>query len=480
MLRMKWITPVFAIAAVLLVATQATAQGYADETAAAEGYYEQAVEMYDAAHPQDPADSLYRAARERLNRNAYREAARMFQQVYDGYPRSSYAAQSVYYQAFSLYRLGGTSDLRAARTALRHLEHEYSDAEGAYHEAQQLMARVQGELAQRGDEEAAREVSRRAHELDEWREYTDRQQRESDEEDRCSQEDEIRMAALNGLLNMDPESAKPILRRVLERTDDCPEIRMQALMVLSQQATEEELPIMLHVAQNDPSRDVRAQAVMWMMNIPGDAALGALQEILLESNDEEIQQAAMMALAQHKDERAQQALREFALRDDVEPELRAQAIMWVGHQGTPESKQFLREVYESTDDREVKEGIFMTLATQYGQEDPETARWMMGIALDESEDREIRQQAMFWAAQAGVPASELADLYGSVDDREMKEAILFSLIQSDDENTVDVLLRIAREEEDPELRANLVFWLSQKDDPRVREFLMEIIEGGGS
>ena len=62
----------------------------------------------------------------------------------------------------------------------------------------------------------------------------------------------------------------------------------------------------------------------------------------------------------------------------------------------------------------------------------------------------------------------------------MKEAILFSLIQSDDENTVDVLLRIAREEEDPELRANLVFWLSQKDDPRVREFLMEIIEGGGS
>jgi HEAT repeat protein len=254
---------------------------------------------------------------------------------------------------------------------------------------------------------------------------------------------------------------------------------MHALMVLSQHASEEELPTMLHVAQNDPSRDVRAQAVMWMMNIPGDAAIGALQEILLESDDQEIQQAAMMALAQHRDERAQQALRDYALRDDVEPELRAQAIMWVGHHGTPESKAFLREVYESTEDREIKEGIFMTLATQYGHEDSETAQWMIGIALDENEDREIRQQAMFWAAQAGVPAAQLAELYDTVEDREMKEAILFSLIQSDDEGTVDVLLRIAREEEDPELRANVVFWLSQKDDERVKEFLIELIEGGG-
>jgi HEAT repeat protein len=476
---MRLITPVFAIAAVVLLAQQAMPQGYVNEMAAAEGYYEQAGAIYDAAHPQDPADSLYRAARERLNRNAYREAARMFQQLYDSYPRSSYAAQSVYYQAFSLYRMGGTSDLRAARAALRYMESEYSDAEGAYREAQQLLARVQAELAQRGDEEAARDVSRRARELDEERAYAERRQRELDEENSCSSEDELRMAALNGLINMDPESAKPILRRVLERTDDCAEIRMHALMVLSQHASEEELPTMLHVAQNDPSRDVRAQAVMWMMNIPGDAAIGALQEILLESDDQEIQQAAMMALAQHRDERAQQALRDYALRDDVEPELRAQAIMWVGHHGTPESKAFLREVYESTEDREIKEGIFMTLATQYGHEDSETAQWMIGIALDENEDREIRQQAMFWAAQAGVPAAQLAELYDTVEDREMKEAILFSLIQSDDEGTVDVLLRIAREEEDPELRANVVFWLSQKDDERVKEFLIELIEGGG-
>jgi HEAT repeat protein len=475
MRKMKSITSAFAIAAVAVAAGQAMAQEVTYVTTTAESQYEQAVAMYDAAFPQDPADSLYRAARERLNWNAYRDAARLFREVYNRYPRSSYAAQAYYYQAFALYRMGTQADLRAAQDALRVLRKDYAEAEVTHYEAEQLLARVQSRLAELGDEDAARAVYDRAVELEE---DTDREWQD-EEWDRCSQEDEVRMAALHGLINMDPEQAKPILRKVLERTDECPEIRTQALMILSQSSSEEDLPIFLHVAQNDPNRDVRAQAVMWIMNIPGDASIRALEEILMGSDDYDIQGAALMALAQHRDERATQTLREFALREDVSMELRAQAIMWVGYDGTEESKQFLREIYESTEDREIKEGIFMTLATQYGHDDPETARWMMGIAMDENENSEIRQQAMYWAAQSGLPVSELADLYESVEDRQMKEAIWFALVQRHDEDVVDVLLRMAREEEDPELRANMIYWLAQKDDPRVKEFLMEIIEGGG-
>jgi HEAT repeat protein len=473
MLKTKLMVPLCGLAVVGLATATAMAQGIADETAVARAEYVRAAHaVYEAAYPQDPADSLYRAARERLNRNAYRDAARMFREVYARYPRSSYTAQSLYYEAFSLYRLGQTSDLRAARDALRTLQRDYAEAEVAYAEAEQLMARVQAQLAERGDEAAARELTLRARELEEARGIG--------QGERCSEEDEIRMAALNGLLNMDPEQAKPMLRRVVERTDGCAEMRMQALMVLSQQATEEDLPTFLKVAREDPNPDVRAQAVMWMMGIPGDAALNALQEILETSDDPDMQNAALMGLAQSRNPEAKQALRNYALRDDAPVELRAQAIMWVGHDGSPESKRFLRDVYESSEDPEVKEGIFMTLATQYGHEDEETARWMLSVALDEDESPEVRHQAMFWAAQSGLPPSELVTLYESVDDPELKQAIVFSLIQNQDEGVVDALLKIARQETDPELRANLVFWLSQKDDPRVKAFLIEIIEGGGS
>ena len=32
---------------------------------------------------------------------------------------------------------------------------------------------------------------------------------------------------------------------------------------------------------------------------------------------------------------------------------------------------------------------------------------------------------------------------------------------------------------DPELRQRAIFWLGESDDPRVPEFLMEILRGGG-
>ena len=59
----------------------------------------------------------------------------------------------------------------------------------------------------------------------------------------------------------------------------------------------------------------------------------------------------------------------------------------------------------------------------------------------------------------------------------LKEQIIFALAQQGSDAAVDKLLEIAREEKDSELRKKAIFWLSQSDDPRVAEFLLEIIEG---
>jgi len=76
----------------------------------------------------DPADSLYRAARERLNRRDYREAADLFAAISDRFPRSGYAGDALYWQAFALYRLGADGDLHAALDALRRQQKKYSGA----------------------------------------------------------------------------------------------------------------------------------------------------------------------------------------------------------------------------------------------------------------------------------------------------------------------------------------------------------------
>jgi len=66
----------------------------------------------------DPADSLYRAAREALNRGDFRVAARTFAQISEKYPTSTYAADALYWEAYSHYSIGEPGELRAALRAL--------------------------------------------------------------------------------------------------------------------------------------------------------------------------------------------------------------------------------------------------------------------------------------------------------------------------------------------------------------------------
>src|SRR5512147_2424120 len=66
----------------------------------------------------DPADSLYKAARAALNASNYRNAAELFRRIRDEQPKSRYVADSYYWEAFARYRSGGSDDLREARRLL--------------------------------------------------------------------------------------------------------------------------------------------------------------------------------------------------------------------------------------------------------------------------------------------------------------------------------------------------------------------------
>src|SRR6478672_5613753 len=101
----------------------------------------------------DPADSLYRLAREAMSRGDYKRAAEIFHRIPERYPQSAYAGQAMYYEAYSLYRSGGDDDLSAARDRLTELKGR--DAKVWKNDGAVLLTRVCGELAKRGDEACA-------------------------------------------------------------------------------------------------------------------------------------------------------------------------------------------------------------------------------------------------------------------------------------------------------------------------------------
>lgn len=421
----------------------------------------------------DPADSLYRLAREAMSRGDYKRAAEIFHRIPERYPQSAYAGQALYFEAYSLYRVGGDDELATARDRLKLLKQRYPAV--AKKDGDPLLTRVCGELAKRGDEPCAASIGTIAEgDSDvtggETRTIPGSQGRNCSPD--ADEDSDDRIAALNALLQMDAERAMPILQKVLARRDPCSvALRRKAVFLVSQKRTDQTANILMSVARSDPDQETREQAVFWLSQVPGST--GLLEEILKGNGDENIKEKALFSLSQQNEPKAQQILRDFAARENENSDLREKAIFWLGQRRSTENTQFLRNLYSRLTNEDLKEKILFSLSQQKGAGNEQ---WLMDIALNPKEDIELRKKALFWAGQSGVAISEISKLYDRMADTEMREQIIFVLSQrQSDRAAMDKLFDIAKNEKDAELRKKAIFWLGQSRDPRVQQFLMDLI-----
>jgi HEAT repeat protein len=431
----------------------------------------------------DPADSMYRAGRDALNGRDYARAADLFGQIPTRFPRSGYVADAFYWRAFSLYRLGGSSQLRAGLAALRTQRERFPKA-ATRGDAAALERRIQGELARRGDSQAAEDITRAAQDAVEPPEPPEPPEAPkapeppeppSGRDSRCENEgDDTKLAALNALQQMDDERARPILRRVLARRDPASVcLRRKAVFLIAQQDAGGTEEILLDAARTDPDHEVREQAVFWLSQVNTDRAVSALDSILRTSKDRGLQEKAVFALSQQGSPRAQQALRGYAERAELPAETREKVIFWIGQTGGAENEAFLRSLYGRLKEEGLRNKILFSVSQAGG---PENGRWLLGIARDATQPLELRKQALFWAGQSGASMADLGGLYTTLTDRAMREQLIFVYSQREEPAAVDKLLDIAKRETDPELRKKALFWLGQSDDPRAAKALQEIIE----
>ena len=106
----------------------------------------------------------------------------------------------------------------------------------------------------------------------------------------------------------------------------------------------------------------------------------------------------------------------------------------------------------------------------------EGARWMLGVVQNTKQPVETRKKALFWAGQRrGIDINTLLALYPKLDDQELKEHFIFVLSERREAAATDKLIEIAKSDKDVEMRKKALFWLAQKNDPRAKQLLMEII-----
>jgi HEAT repeat protein len=398
----------------------------------------------------------YEVARRALSSAQYTRAVDLFRAYRAAAPRAQHVDESLYWEAFALSRMEGTRYLREALAALEMQAREYPNASTSS-DARELLARVRGELANRGDSESA-----------EW------VYRETAEQDQERRADETKLVALNALMQMDSEAAVPILRKLIQNTDENPELRAHALFILTQQDGENATDLLLDVARNDPDSEVREQAVFWLSQNDSPETVAVLRSILETPGDSELHEQAVFALSQMSDPSAAGILKEYAGSESADPDLRANAVFWLGQHPSAENASFLKALFASSSDEETREAVLFALSQMPGQGNGE---WLMDIALDRSVDTDMRTQALFMASQAGdFATADLVSVYDGATDQELKEQALFILSQRKDRAAVDKLIAVVRTESDPEVRQNAIFWLGQSGDPRAAQVLLDILD----
>ncbi|MCH7775624.1 MAG: hypothetical protein IH878_03655 [Gemmatimonadetes bacterium] len=426
--------------------------------------------------PQDTADAVYRRARTAFNARQYQDAIDLFRQVRENYADSQYRARAMYYEAFALSRLNSEDSYRQALSLLEAYRSRYENWNSDY---ASLYTRLQGQLARLGDPEAAAAVAEQAAQLEDRIAMARRSLERRGVEGGVGRygmqgdEDDVRMQALNALMQMDAESAMPILRDVLANKDTSRvRLRRRALMIVAQKRVEGREDILIDAARNDPDLGVREQAVQGLSMVRTDRAVAALDSILQSATEESLQHRALMALSQHRSDDAGEILMRFAQRSDVSTELRKQAIQWLGHRR--DAAPFLRDYYHGLDDVELKEQILMGMSRNH---DEENAEFLLGIAGDESEDMKLRSRALYWLGRIRGIEQDIYALYDQVSETQLKVQLISVYGQRGrrDSLAVDKLIEIVRNETDQDRRSQAIFWLGHTGSARAAEVLREII-----
>jgi HEAT repeat protein len=408
--------------------------------------------------PQDVGDSLYRAARTAHNRGDWGQSAQLFREIATRYPNSAYSADALYYQAFALYRIGRTEDLRAALSALDSRAQRYPNVKSQQSDAPALAMRIRGVLAARGDQAAAAALQAQA----------------SQGTQTCDREEQaVQAEAMNALSRTDPENVNQLITRVLARKDECSiPLRRTAVFLAGNRRDAAAAGVLANVARNDPSIDVRVEAINFLGRLPSEEGLPVLEELVRTSTEERIQRAAVRALVQHPSARARTSVRALIERDDVSDQLRSSALSaFTPERASADDVAWLRSLYARVQDTQLKTRVLSAI-TRIGGTDVD--QWLMTLVRNENEPSSIRSTAMRRIGKT-LPIADLSKLYDDASQQRLRMEIIQVLASRTEDAAADKLLDIAKNGTDPNLRTRAINALSSRNDARARALLLELI-----
>lgn len=172
----------------------------------------------------------------------------------------------------------------------------------------------------------------------------------------ASQDDEdLKLLALNGLVQNEPESAVPLLEKILVSGKSSPRMKQRALYVLAQSKNAKARELVTQYARGGTNPDLQLTAIDYLGAMGTPEGRSALVEIYKGSSDQAVKRMALQGMARGRDKA--QILQVIRGENDVE--LKKDAIRFLGRTDAIEE---LRELYRSETDVEVRKAVVWAIA----------------------------------------------------------------------------------------------------------------------
>ena len=159
-------------------------------------------------------------------------------------------------------------------------------------------------------------------------------------------DEELKLLAIQSLMNSDPEKAVPLLEKII-REITLPKLKDRALFVLSQSGSEKAQQILMGLAKANNQPDLQKRAIRYMGMNGNGRNRAVLKEIYNSSTDIGVKKSVFQAwlMCGCKDDVAALA------KTEKNPELRREAIRYLGMMG---GRAELLDFYKNSPDVETR------------------------------------------------------------------------------------------------------------------------------
>ena len=272
-------------------------------------------------------------------------------------------------------------------------------------------------------------------------------------------DEEIKLLALRGLMQNDPDRVVPMIEKLLAGNSS-PKLQENALFVLSQSRSTRAREIITNVARTgNPDLQIRAIRYLGAMGGPENRLL--LDEIYRGTTDTAIKRQILRGLNNSTDRARLLAL----AKTETSPELRGLAVQQLG---AIRADAELWDLYQSESSADIKRRILQGMAAS-GNTDR-----LVEVARTEK-DPQLRLSAIRGlGATAGAKTGDvLRSLYSSDTSTDVRREILNSLMAH---QNGAILVELARAEKDPAMKREIVRKLTSMNSKEASDYLFELLK----